>query len=70
MKKDTLNIIFAIIVCVTIITIGSVLAIQIVKNHEANELIIDKCMENFKEESVSSVSLEKDGFWSPVACKK
>lgn len=68
MKKETLNIIFAIIVCTTIITIGSILAIQINNNHKANELIIEKCMENFHEEE--SVTLEKEGLWSPVVCKK
>ncbi|WP_339184712.1 hypothetical protein [Oceanobacillus sp. FSL W7-1293] len=68
MKKDTLNIIFAIIVCTTIITVGSILAIQINNNHKANELIIEKCMENFHEEE--SVTLEKEGLWSPVVCKK
>ncbi|MFD1415529.1 hypothetical protein [Oceanobacillus jeddahense] len=68
MQKDTLNIIFAIIVCTTIVTIGSIMAIQINNNHKANEQIIDKCMENFNEEG--SVTLEKDGLWSPVVCKK
>ena len=68
MKKDSLNTIFAIIVGITIITIGSILAIQITKNHEANKLIIDKCMENLDEEE--SVTLEKDSFWSAVSCKK
>jgi len=68
LKKETLNIIFAIIVCTTIITIGSILAIQINNNHKANELIIEKCMENFHEEE--SVTLEKEGLWSPVVCKK
>ncbi|GAA0337788.1 hypothetical protein J18TS1_30920 [Oceanobacillus oncorhynchi subsp. incaldanensis] len=68
MKKDTLNIIFAIIVCTTIITIGSILAIQINNNHKANELIIEKCMENLHEEE--SVTLEKEGLWSPVVCEK
>jgi hypothetical protein len=60
--------IIAIIGSVTILTIGGVLFTQISKNHQANQLIIDKCFENFEKDG--SVVIKKDGFWSPVICER
>ena len=68
MKKNKLQMMIAIILSVTIVTIGGVLINQITKNHQANELIIDKCFENFDEEG--TVVIKKDSFWSPVVCEK
>ena len=68
MKKNKQQMMIAIILCVTIVTIGGVLFNQITKNHQANERIIDKCFENFEEEG--TVVIKKDGFWSPVICEK
>ena len=68
LNKNKLNGIIAIIVSVVILTIGSVLFFQIVKNHQANELIIDKCFESFDKEG--KVVVKKDGFWSPVSCEE
>lgn len=58
----------AIVGCTLILTIGGVLFNQIYKNHQANELIIEKCFENF--DKVDEVVIKKDGFWSPVICIK
>ncbi|WP_059170362.1 hypothetical protein [Bacillus sp. FJAT-27445] len=68
MNKNKLNMIIAIVVSITIITIGGVIFNQIAKNHQANELIINKCFENFDKEG--TVVIKKDGFWSPVTCEK
>ncbi|MCG7333757.1 hypothetical protein MHZ95_00540 [Sporosarcina sp. ACRSM] len=68
MSKNKLNIFIAIIVSVIIVAVGSVTIFQIVKNHQANELIIDKCFENFDKEE--KVVVKKGGFWSPVSCEK
>ena len=67
MKKNKVSMIIAIIVSVTIITIGSVMIIQIVKNDQASKLVIEKCFDNF--DSKGSVVVEKDNFWSPVTCE-
>jgi len=58
----------AIIISVIILALGSVVIFQIGKNHQANEIIIDKCFENFDREG--KVVVKKDGFWSPVSCEK
>jgi len=64
--KHKLNTI--IITSIVILIIG-VLAINlIVKNHQENNLIIEKCFDHF--EKVESVVIKKDNFWSPVTCEK
>lgn len=66
MYKHKLNTI--IITSIFILIIG-VLAINlIVKNHQENNLIIEKCFDHF--EKVESVVIKKDSFWSPVTCEK
>lgn len=66
MYKHKLNTI--IITSIVILIIG-VLAINlIVKNHQENNLIIEKCFDHF--EKVESVVIKKDSFWSPVTCEK
>lgn len=60
--------ILAIIISITILTVGSVAITQIVKNHQANQLIIEKCFDNFDHEG--NVVVEKKSFWSPVTCEK
>jgi hypothetical protein len=68
LNKNKLNKIIAIILSVIILTVGSVVIFQIGKNHQANELIIDKCFENFDKEG--KVVVKKNSFWSPVSCEK
>ncbi|WP_043933269.1 hypothetical protein [Bacillus sp. EB01] len=68
MNKNKLNMIIAILGSVTILTIGGLVFNQIYKNHQANELIIEKCFDNFDKEG--EVVIKKDGFWSPVTCGK
>ncbi|NYF23694.1 hypothetical protein [Sporosarcina sp. JAI121] len=68
MNKNKLNMIIAIIVSVTILTIGSVLIIQMGKNHQTNTLIIEKCFDKFDKEG--TVMVEKKNFWSLVTCEK
>ncbi|WP_053362451.1 hypothetical protein [Bacillus sp. FJAT-27251] len=68
MNKNKLNMIIAILGSVTILTIGGLLFNQIYKNHQANELIIENCFDNFEIEG--EVVIKKDGFWSPVTCEK
>lgn len=52
--------IIAIFGSIFILTIGGLLFNQIYKNHQANELIIEKCFENF--DKVEEVVIKKDGF--------
>ena len=68
MNKNKLNIAITIVGSILILTIGGLLFNQIYKNHQANELIIEKCFENF--DKVEEVVIKKDGFWSPVICEK
>ncbi|MGM0837673.1 MAG: hypothetical protein ACQEV7_16070 [Bacillota bacterium] len=68
MNKNKLNMIIAIVGSIAILTIGGLLFNQIHKIYQANELIIEKCFENF--DKVEEVVIKKDGFWSPVTCEK
>lgn len=68
MNKNQLNMIIAILGSVAILTIGALVFNQIYKNHKTNELIIEKCFENF--DTDVKVVVKKDGFWSPVVCEK
>lgn len=68
MIKNKLNIIVAIVGSFAILTIGGLVLNQIYKNHQANQLIIEKCFENFDREE--EIVITKDGFWSPVRCEK
>ena len=60
--------VIAIVGSVTILTIGGLVFNQMYKNHQTNQLIIEKCFDNFGE--VEEVVIKKDGFWSPVSCEK
>lgn len=60
--------ILAILGSIAILTIGGLVFNLIYKNHQANELIIEKCFDNFDKDG--EVVIKKDGFWSPVACEK
>lgn len=68
MNKNKFNITIAIVGIIIILSISGVLFNHIYKNHQANELIIEKCFENF--DKVEGVVIKKDGFWSPVICEK
>ncbi|MDW0109695.1 hypothetical protein [Sporosarcina aquimarina] len=68
MNKFKLKPFVAILGCVIILTIGSVILFKLNKNHQANERIIDKCFENFDEQA--KVVVVKDSFWSAVSCEK
>ncbi|MEK4385823.1 hypothetical protein MKZ25_08430 [Solibacillus sp. FSL W7-1464] len=68
MNNNKLSLLIAIVGSIFILTIGGVLFNQIYKNHQANELIIKKCFENFHQ--AEEVVIKKDGFWSPVICEK
>ena len=68
LNKSKLNIMITIVGCVAILTLGGLVFNQIHKNHQANQLIIEKCFENFDE--VEKVVIKKDGFWSPVSCEE
>ena len=59
--------IIAIVGSVLILTIGGLVFNKMHKNYQANELIIEKCFENF--DKVEEVVIKKDGFWSPVTCE-
>ncbi|MCT8137852.1 hypothetical protein H1D32_08845 [Anaerobacillus sp. CMMVII] len=67
MNKNKLHLIIA-LGSVAILTIGGLVFNQIHKNYLANQLIIEKCFDNFDIES--EVVIKKDGFWSPVICEK
>lgn len=68
LNKNKLNMIIAIVGSVLILTIGGLVFNQIHKNYQANELIIERCFENF--DKVEEVVIKKDSFWSPVTCEK
>lgn len=68
LNKNKLSQIITIVGCVAILTIGSLVINQIYKNHQANQLIIEKCFDNFDE--AGKIVIKKDGFWSPVSCEK
>lgn len=68
MNKNKLNMIIAIVGSVAILTIGGLVFNQMNKNYQANQLIIEKCFDNFDKEG--AVVIKKDGFWSPVTCEK
>ncbi len=68
MKKNKLHIIISIVGSVAILMIGGLVFNQLHKNHQANQLIIEKCFNNF--DKVEEVVIKKDGFWSPVSCEK
>ena len=62
LNKNKLNMIIAIVGSVLILTIGGLVFNKMHKNYQANELIIEKCFENF--DKVEEVVIKKDGFWS------
>ena len=66
LNKNKLNIILATVVGVAILTIGGLVFNQMYKNHQANQLIIEKCFENF--DKAEEVVIKKDGV--PVTCEK
>jgi hypothetical protein len=68
LNKNKLNTIIAIVGSVAILTIGGAVLNQIHKNHQATQLIIEKCFEHF--DKVEKVVIKKDSFWSPVSCEK
>lgn len=68
MNNNKLSMLMAIVGSIFILTIGGIAFNQIYKNHQANELIIEKCFENF--DQAEEVVVKKDGFWSPVICEK
>lgn len=68
MNKNRLKAIVLIVGSVAILTIGGFVFNQIHKNHQANQLIIEKCFDNF--DKTEEVVITKDGFWSSVSCEK
>ncbi len=68
LDNNRLAMVIAVIGSIAILITGFLLFNQIHKNHKANELIIEKCFDNFDEEG--QVVIKKDGFWSPVTCEK
>lgn len=68
MKKNKLNLLFATVGCATILIVGGLVFNQIYKNHQVNELIIEKCFEKF--DSVEAMTIEKSGLLSSVSCNK
>ena len=58
--------IFAIVASVAILTVSGLVFTQMHKNYEANQLIIEKCFDNFEKEG--KVILKKDTSLSPVTC--
>ena len=68
MNKNKLNLIIVIVGSLAILTIGGLVFNQMHKNYQANQLIIEKCFDNFDKEG--EVVIKKDGFWSPVTCEK
>ncbi|MGD6896591.1 hypothetical protein [Bacillus sp. OG2] len=67
-KNKQVQMMLAIIGSIAILTIGTVIGIQIGKNHQVNKQIIDQCFESFDTER--TVTIKKEGFWSPVSCEK
>ena len=68
LNKKNLNIIIAVVGCIVILTIGGLVFNQIHNNYLANQLIMEKCFDNFDE--VREVVIKKEGFLSTVSCEK
>ena len=68
LNNNKLHRMIAIVGCAAIFTIGGLVFNQMHKNHQANQLIIENCFDNF--DDVEEVVIKKDGFWSPVSCEK
>lgn len=68
MSKVKPKLLIAIFSCLIIVIIGTAIIVQISKNHQANERIIDKCFESFDEQA--KVIVVKESFWSAVTCEK
>ena len=66
--KNKVNLVMLIMGCTTILTAGAIGFNQVHKNHQANQLIIEKCFEHFDQEE--SIVVKKNGLWSPVSCEK
>jgi hypothetical protein len=67
LNKNKLKIMIAIVGSIAILTIGGLVFNEIHKNYQANELIIEKCFEDFDKKG--EVVIKKDGFLSPVTCE-
>ena len=65
MNKIERNIIIALIGCVAIVTIGISTFAQMYKNHQANQLIIEKCFDGH-----GPVVVEKGDSSPLVRCEK
>lgn len=68
MNKSKRNKMLAIVGSLAILTIGGFVLNQMVKNHQENQLIIERCFDNFEE--AEKVVVKKDNFRSPVSCEK
>lgn len=68
LNNNKLHRMIVIVCCAGIFTIGGLVFNQIHKNHQANQLIIENCFDNF--DGAGVVVVKKDGFWSPVSCEK
>lgn len=68
MNNNKTHMSIAILGSVTILTIGGLVFNQMYKNHQSNNLIIEKCFESFNK--IEEVEIKKDSFWSPVVCER
>lgn len=66
LSKNKLILLIATVVSVIILTIGGLTFNAMYKNHQANQLIIEKCYEHF--DKVGQVVIKKDG--NPITCEK
>lgn len=68
MNKNKLYMIIATVGSIAILTIGCLVFNQIYKNHQANQLIIERCFDNV--DKVGEMVIKKNGLWTPVSCEK
>jgi hypothetical protein len=67
LKKRNKNMLIAIIACIAILAIGGIRIIQIERNYQANQLILEDCINNY-----GIVTIEQKYFWSltSAACEE
>lgn len=68
MEKNRAYKIMAIEGSIFLVIMGILVFSFVHNNHQANQLIIEKCFENF--DKATEVVVTQNGLWSPVICER
>lgn len=55
------------LVSILIVTTGTTLFMKLKKTHQANQLMIEECFDDFGE---ANIVVTKENFWSSASCEK